>query len=143
MTKYWIAVASANHVTIGVAGGYMQICHGKIAPLRRIHPGDYVAYYSPVLVFGEKQPCQAFTALGAVCDGVPYQVDMGKGFLPYRRDVQWLSSQHAPIHPLLNQLTGTAGKRHWGYLFRFGLVNINRKDMALIAQSVHLTHADL
>ena len=27
--------------------GFMQVSHGKAAPLRRIRPGDGVAYYSP------------------------------------------------------------------------------------------------
>jgi hypothetical protein len=29
------------------AKGFMQVSHGKAAPLRRIHPGDWVVYYSP------------------------------------------------------------------------------------------------
>jgi hypothetical protein len=32
----WIAVASADHVGRGRAPGFMQVCHGKAAPLRRI-----------------------------------------------------------------------------------------------------------
>ena len=34
MTKYWIAVASAEHVRRGNQGGFMQVNHGKAAPLR-------------------------------------------------------------------------------------------------------------
>ncbi len=45
--KSWIAVASAEHVRLGRSQGFMQVCHGKAAPLRRITPGDAVAYYSP------------------------------------------------------------------------------------------------
>jgi hypothetical protein len=62
----WIAVASANHVAIGVAQGFMQVNHGKSGPLRRISPGDLVTYYSPTAVFGTKTPLQAFTAIGRV-----------------------------------------------------------------------------
>lgn len=47
MSRNWVAVASAEHVRIGRAAGFMQVCHGKAAPLRRIKPGDRVAYYSP------------------------------------------------------------------------------------------------
>jgi hypothetical protein len=32
----WIAVASAGHVRRGRAAGFMQVRHGKTAPLRRI-----------------------------------------------------------------------------------------------------------
>lgn len=64
MSNNWIAVASAEHVRIGRAGGFMQVCHGKATPLRRVKPGDYVVYYSPTVEFGSKKKLQAFTAIG-------------------------------------------------------------------------------
>nr|MBP9643026.1 EVE domain-containing protein [Budvicia sp.] len=45
MTRYWIAVACYEHVRIGREGGFMQVCHGKAAPLKRLREGDIVAYY--------------------------------------------------------------------------------------------------
>jgi hypothetical protein len=33
VTGHWIAVASAEHVRLGQAGGFMQVSHGKAAPL--------------------------------------------------------------------------------------------------------------
>ena len=36
------------------AQGYMRVCHGKFAPLKRLPPGDRVAYYAPTLTMGEK-----------------------------------------------------------------------------------------
>src|ERR1700722_19285540 len=47
MSKNWIAVASAEHVRLGRSDGFMQVSHGKSAPLRRIEPGDRVVFYSP------------------------------------------------------------------------------------------------
>lgn len=114
----------------------MQVCHGKAAPLRRLHSGDRVAYYSPTLVFGDKAPCQAFTAIGTVQCGLPYQVDMGDGFHPFRRDVSWLEAREAPIHPLLGRLEFTAGVRNWGYPFRFGLFPVSEHDMDIIAAAM-------
>ena len=35
--------------------------------------------------------------------GEPYRFDMGGGFVPYRRDVRYVSAQPAPIAPLLDQ----------------------------------------
>ncbi|MDR7306704.1 hypothetical protein [Rhodoferax saidenbachensis] len=38
----WIAVACAAHARRGCAvpqQGYMQVCHGKAAPLKRVAPG--------------------------------------------------------------------------------------------------------
>ena len=64
--KHWIAVASAEHVRLGRAAGFMQVSHGKAAPLRRIAAGDLVAYYSPTVVFGDKDAFRSFTAIGKV-----------------------------------------------------------------------------
>ena len=69
----WIAVASAEHVEIGRAQGFMQVGHGKGAPLKRLRAGDRIAYYSPVRVFGGRDACQAFTAIGTVVDERVYQ----------------------------------------------------------------------
>jgi EVE domain len=89
MSKNWIAVASAEHVRLGRSNGFMQVSHGKSAPLRRIEPGDRVVFYSPTDAFRGKDELQSFTAIGVVKEGAPYQVDMGDGFSPFRRDVTW------------------------------------------------------
>ncbi|MBF9195099.1 EVE domain-containing protein [Microvirga terrestris] len=133
MTGSWIAVASAEHVRRGRAGGFMQVCHGKAAPLRRIRPGDRVIYYSPTITFGGKDKCQSFTAFGFVKPEGPYQFDMGGGFVPFRRDVTWLESTETPIRALLDRLDFTAGQRNWGYQFRYGLFPISDHDGDLIA----------
>lgn len=114
----------------------MQVCHGKVGPLRRMQPGDVVAYYSPVGTFRGKDKLQTFTAIGVVRVAEPYTFDMGGGFCPARRDVDWWPSRDTPIGPLLGQLTLTADKRNWGYVFRFGLVEIGARDMAAIASAM-------
>lgn len=58
----WIAVASAEHVQKGRLSGFMQVCHGKGAPLRRMKPNDWVVYYSPTVTFGGRDKLQSFTA---------------------------------------------------------------------------------
>lgn len=136
MSRNWITVASAEHVRIGRAGGFMQVCHGKSAPLRRIQAGDRVAYYSPTERFGGSDPLRSFTALGRVLAGEPYQVDMGNGFLPFRRDVHWTEAKAALITPLLDQLEFSAGKRNWGYPLRFGLFEVSDHDFELIARAM-------
>jgi hypothetical protein len=136
MQKFWIGVAAANHIARGVAGGFMQVNHGKEAPLKRLRPRDVIVYYSPVSEFGGKDKLMAFTAIGVVKDRVPYQDDMGGGFMPFRRDVDWRSSQRAAIHPLLDILSFTKGQSSWGYKFRFGLFDVSRDDMELIATAM-------
>ncbi len=107
----WIAIAAAEHVRLGRTAGIMQICHGKAAPLRRIHSGDRVAYYSPTVTFRGRDTLQAFTAIGMVTEGEPYTFDMGRCLMPFRRDVMWMSADETPIRPLLNTLEFTAANR--------------------------------
>ena len=132
----WVAVASAEHVAIGRAQGFMQVGHGKGAPLKRLHAGDRIAYYSPVRVFGTKDVCQAFTALGTVRDERVYQGRMANGFEPWRKDVDWLEAHEAPIRALLDALSFTQGKANWGYALRLGLLKVTANDMTLIAQAM-------
>lgn len=128
----WIAVASAEHVRRGRADGFMQVCHGKGAPLRRIRRGDRIVYYSPTGTFGGRDRLQAFTAFGVVADDEPYRADMGGGFRPYRRAVAWSETGTAPIRPLLGLLDFAAGRPSWGYQLRFGLIPISDHDGRLI-----------
>jgi hypothetical protein len=129
----WIAVASAEHVRRGRTEGFMQVCHGKRSPLRRIAPGDRVAYYSPTVAFGGKDRLQSFTAIGTVLDREPYLREMEGGFEAWRRDVVWAPSREAPIKPLLDELDFTSGRPNWGYQLRFGLFAVTPHDLRLIA----------
>ncbi|MBB3643961.1 hypothetical protein FHX14_000120 [Rhizobium sp. BK619] len=140
MAKAWIAVASAEHVRIGRQAGFMQVCHGKASPLRRITPEDRVIYYSPTVVFGGKDRLQAFTAIGAARDGAPYQVEMESGFRPWRRDVDWQSAEETPIRPLLDRLSFTRVGPNWGYQLRFGLFGISDEDADMIAEAMSCSY---
>jgi hypothetical protein len=134
-TGCWLAVASAKHVRRGRAGGFMQVCHGKAAPLRRIEAGDGVVYYSPSTVMGGKDGLKSLTAIGWAREGDPYQFDMGGGFRPFRRDVDWAASHETPIATLLGRLDFTAG-RNWGYQLRLGLCPLSDHDFRLIAEAM-------
>jgi EVE domain len=136
MSACWVAVASAEHVRRGRREGFMQVSHGKAAPLKRIKQGDRVVYYSPTMTLGGNDKLQAFTAIGIVKDREPYRVEMGTGFTPYRRDVDWAKADETPIRPLLGRLEFTARKPNWGYQLRFGLFAISAADFCLIAQAM-------
>lgn len=136
MQKHWIGVASADHVERGQAGGFMQVCHGKKAPLARVKQGDGIVYYSPTLAFLSNGTLQAFTAIGYAQDQPLYQVDMGGGFIPFRRNVDWLPALPTPIRPLLDRLDLTRGVQNWGYGFRFGLLGITCCDFETIAKAM-------
>lgn len=134
--RYWVIVASKNHVMNGVRWGIAQANHGKAAPLKRMQVGDGVLYYSPKLEFDGNEKLQAFTAIGRVTGEAVYQFDMGGGFVPYRRDVKYMDCVDAPIQPLIPALTFIENKTSWGYLFRFGFFEIPKVDFDLIASQM-------
>lgn len=137
--RNWIAVASAEHARRGCAEpakGFMQVCHGKCAPLGRMSPGDLVAYYAPTQRMGGGDRLQKFVSLGVVQPGEPYVFDAGGGFTPFRRDVAYVAAEDASILPLLEQFDFVEDPQRWGYKFRFGLFDISEHDMRLIARAM-------
>ncbi|RCS59452.1 EVE domain-containing protein [Parvibium lacunae] len=134
--RYWIGVVSDSHVQRGVTGGFCQLCHGKAAPLKRMQQGDWLIYYSPKYDMNRTEPYQAFTALGRVADNAIYQFAMTPDFIPWRRQIDYLSVTPAPIRPLLDQLDFIQDKQHWGAVFRHGYVEINQRDFLLISQAL-------
>ena len=138
ITKNWIAVASADHARRGrdeTVPGFMQVGHGKLAPLKRVQPGDRVAYYSPTVTMGAKDGFQSFVSIGIAAPGEPYAFDMG-GFVPYRRNVNYLKADETSILSLLDEFEFVENRSRWGYKFRFGLFTISDHDMRLIAQAM-------
>ncbi len=131
--KFWIGVASQEHVKIGEKGGFCQLCHGKSAPLKRMKKSDFIIYYSSKKQMQDKLPYQMFTVIGEISDDVVYQVEMFEGFFPYRKDVSFFECLEYPIVPLIAELSFIQNKKQWGYPFRFGHVEINEKDFLLIA----------
>ncbi|MGB8468319.1 MAG: EVE domain-containing protein [Candidatus Babeliales bacterium] len=142
MPRYWIAVASREHVLRGIAGGFMQVCHGKQAPLKRMSPEDWIIYYSPTDLFGSKALLRTFTAIGRVKADMPYTCQMSEDFIPWRRNINFVLSHESAIEPLINQLSFIHNKIHWGFPFRRGFFEIMRNDFAIIARSMGVTTND-
>ena len=137
--RNWIAVASAEHARRGRDHrpvGFMQVGHGKRAPLARIAPGDRIAYYAPATTLAAKVKLQSCVSIGTVQAGEPYAFDMVGGFVPWRRDVHYAAAQDAPIAPLLDVFDFVEDRKHWGAKFRFGLFEINDRDLRLIADAM-------
>jgi predicted RNA-binding protein len=141
--RYWIGVASQDHVARGVSGGFCQLCHGKAQSLKRMTKGDWIIYYSPKEIFGRDEICQQFTAIGRVIGDAVYQYEMTKDFVPYRRDIEFLPALPVNIRPLINQLNFIQNKSRWGYIFRFGHIEISKADFELIAELMLETHVFL
>ena len=136
MTNYWIGVVSRSHVQIGVRGGFIQLNHGKKAPVQRLKAGDRLVMYSPRTEYPNGESLQAFTAIGTVVSGKIYQVEMSPDFKPYRVDVDFQSCGEAPIRPLIQRLSFIKDKTHWGAAFRFGHLNVPEADVRLIAMAM-------
>ncbi|QNN43755.1 EVE domain-containing protein [Pedobacter roseus] len=137
-TKYWIIVASKDHVKNGIAEGIAQACNGKASPLRRIRKGDFIIYYSSKQTMGQPQPCQQFTAIGKVTDEQTYQFQVSEDFCPSRRNVEFLPGMAVSILPLIAELDFIPNKKSWGYPFRFGFFEIKHHDFELISSQMLL-----
>lgn len=138
MSRYWMGVVQQEHVERGVEGGFAQVCHGKQKPLARMQPGDWLIYYSPQTALRQGRPLKAFTAIGQIEAGAPYQVKMSADFTPYRRDVRFIESKVAPIQPLLPYLSFAVRKNNWGYALRFGVLELNQNDFIHIARAMQV-----
>jgi hypothetical protein len=134
--QFWVGVVSREHVLLGVEGGFIQLNHGKKAPLQRMRANDCLAMYSPRTAYPDGEPLQRFTAIGFVSTGEPYQVRMSADFQPYRVDVIFLKAREAPIQPLIEDLSFIKNKTHWGAAFRFGYLKVPPADFRLIASAM-------
>lgn len=137
--KYWIVVVSKDHLEIGKKLGIVQANHGKAAPMKRMKPGDFIVFYSPKVSYSGKESLKKFTAIAKVKEGDIYQGDMGDGFVPYRRDVEYLESKEVDIHGLIDALDFIQNKKSWGFKFRFGFFEISEKDFETISKSMNFT----
>jgi hypothetical protein len=131
--RYWIGVASRDHVARGVAGGFCQLCHGKAQPLQRMSAGDWIIYYSLKECFEDTVTCQRFTAIGEVDTSDVYAHAISHWFVPHRRSIIFHDAHEVDIRPLISQLGFIRDKSRWGYAFRFGHLEISREDFELIS----------
>jgi len=134
--KYWIIVASKDHVKNGKDLGIAQACHGKSSPLKRMKKGDYLIYYSSKQTMGNTEKCQQFTALGKIMDDEVYQFQVSANFCPSRRNIEFLDTKDLSIMPLIEHLDFISNKKSWGYPFRFGFFEINKHDFDLISSQM-------
>ena len=139
--RFYIGVACREHVSRGVEQGICQFCHGKQAPAKKLNKGDYIVYYSSKVSMEapNSESYQKFTAIGRIIDDTPYRFDMGGGFIPYRRNVSYFKDSqgkepdHLSIHPLISAFSFITNKKSWGYVFRYGFLEIDYKDFDTIS----------
>ena len=86
--------------------------------------------------FRVNKKCLAFTAIGKVTGKTVYPFKMDNGFIPFRRDVNFLTCTEVSILPLIPNLTFIQDKKNWGYIFRLGLFEIQKNDFDLISSQM-------
>jgi len=134
--KYWVIVASKDHVKTGVAGGFAQACHGKSAPLKRMRKDDFIICYSGKQTMGKAESCQQFTAIGKVTDDEIVEFQVSEDFCPSRRAIEFLPARDVSILPMIGELDFIPNKKSWGYPFRFGFFEIKQRDFKLISSQM-------
>lgn len=136
MIQYWMASVSKEHTERGVEGQFIQVCHGKKAPLQKMKKGDYIIVYSSKTTMSSSEKLQAFTAIGKVMDDDVYSFQMTETFIPFRRNIEFYDCKECSIIPLIDQLDFIENKKFWGYPFRYGHFEISEKDFKLIASKM-------
>lgn len=133
--KYWIGVASRDHVQRGMAGGFAQLGHGKRTGLARLGVGDWITYYSPRTRLEGGDPVQAFTAIGRVT-GEVFQVS-DEEFCPFRRTVAFNADAiEASIKPMIAKLSFIKDPQRWGYPLMRGQLEVIAADIQVIAEAM-------
>jgi hypothetical protein len=136
--RYWLVVASREHVDRAVAGGFVQACRGKLRPLQRMRAGDGVICYSPRERMDRVSPrVQAFVALGRLGDDRIYPFVMPDGRVPHRRNVAWRAVRAVALAELAPRLH-IAAQPGWPMMLRRGHLELDAHDFALIAGAMLL-----
>lgn len=141
MQKYYIICVSLEHAKHGIIWGFIQSNHGKSTNIKRLKTGDGVLIYSSKHYFTPdntvENKLQSFTALGYVQDEELYQGDMGWGFTPFRRNIDFIKEiHHTPISPLLYDLEFVKDVKKWGFPLMYGFLEISRHDFELIVSKM-------
>jgi len=134
--RAWLGVVSADHTRRAVAGGFIQLNHGKRPGVARLRRGDGFVIYSPTDLYGDKTPLRAFTALGIVADDEPYQaapMSMGaRGIVePWRRTIAFADVTPVSLTEIKDRLHLTT-QPSWGYQLRRGLVSLDPDDFTVL-----------
>ncbi|KXO13232.1 UPF0310 protein in gntR 5'region [Moritella sp. JT01] len=61
---------------------------------------------------------------------------MAPDFIPYRRDIAYISGKEVAIRPMLDKLEFTTGNRNWGFKLRFGHFELSQHDFFTIGQQM-------
>lgn len=137
--RYYLGVASLDHVREAVEGGFCQFAHGKMAAVTNLAPGDWVVYYSPGETIGGDSNVQAFTAIGEINGTFDRALSRARhgDATHFRRSVKYHPmAEHAAVRPLLHDLSFVTDPQRWGVAFRTSKREISRADFTIIASAM-------
>ncbi|CDG22242.1 conserved protein of unknown function [Xenorhabdus poinarii G6] len=129
--KHWIAVISRAHARIAADSGFLQVCHGKAAPLRKTRAGDEVFIYCPRSEIGSGEILKTVEYQCVFNDDDIYQVEQFPGFKPFRKNVTFNRNfQSVALKDVIGLEFNT--DPHWGMLARRGFFEISTHDAELL-----------
>jgi len=133
--KHWIAVISLEHAQIAATSGFLQVCHGKAAPLKATCKGDEFFIYCPKTQMMGGTPLKKIMFRGYFKDDRVYQVEQFPGFHPWRKDVSFDAQFQAITLAFVDGMELTRNP-HWGMLARRGFFEISAHDAALLNKPI-------
>ena len=108
---------------------------GASSAVRRLSPGDRVAYYAPKTDL-DGAPVQAFVALAEVTGEAAVERPSPGHGPAWVRAARFRDVRETPVRPLLEQLSFVRDPRHWGMAFRQGKFAVSDADFAVIARAM-------
>ncbi len=132
--RYWVGVATADHVAEAVAGGFCAVSHGSgaVAPFGE---GDGIAFYASKVSLSSKEAVQRFMAIGVVGETVGWSTERN-GRVLRLRPAEWKESLSAEARALAPRLSFVTDKEKWGMGFRRSRFEIPAADFAIIAEAM-------
>lgn len=112
--SYRVVVASQDHCQRWMKEWFVQACHGKIRPMKKMSKWDIIFLYAPKKEFGKDEKLQAFVWMLKVTSDEIEQVEMFPWFTPYRKHTQTIATANIYLHDLKGKIAFfTDNKNIW------------------------------
>ena len=147
--RFWIGVASKEHVEVDRKLGICRFCHSKPDPAKRLVKGDYFIYYSSKFRINDERRCLQFTAIGIVTDTTAYHLEpspentTGDSALHFAhapqalaRNIQYFDVPPVDVKHLVPVIPFITNKSSWSMVFRFGFLEIDQDSFEVIAKGM-------
>ena len=116
-----------------------MFAHGRHEAVKRVQPGDWLAYYSPRTVLKGGEEVRAFTAIGKIRRPRALRSRDGRG--PRRLAARHRLREEGARGRRLSaprRASFIKDRQHWGIFFHRSLFSVPRDDFALIAKAMGL-----